>query len=157
DAVLISQMLDQAGIDGIITSGGTSTMNPMIMFRGGNIFKPMLQAEKNLLMKLIILLAGPIMFKNYPYEELYFLEQAKRIREKVKCNMIYVGGASTNESFERLMQEGFDFIQLGRSLLSDPDLPLKAQAENNYKSRCLHCNECVATIEHPDGIHCTRF
>ncbi len=157
DAVEISQMLDNAGIDGIITSGGTSTMNPMIMFRGGNIFKPMLVAEKNLLMKLIILMAGPIMFKNYPYHELYFLEQAKRIREKVKCNMIYVGGASTNESFEQLMQEGFDFIQLGRSLLSDPDLPIKAKADANFKSRCLHCNECVATIEHPNGIHCTRF
>ena len=45
------------------------------------------------------------------------------IRERVHCNMIYVGGASTNASFERLMAEGFDFIQLGRTLLSDPFLP----------------------------------
>lgn len=157
DAVKISQMLDQGGIDGIITSGGTSTMNPMIMFRGGNMYKPMLAAEKNPLMRLMIRLAGPRLFKDYPYEELYFLEQAKRIREKVKCNLIYVGGASTNESFERLMREGFDFIQLGRSLLSDPDLPIKAQQTVGYSSRCLHCNECVATIEHPMGIHCTRF
>lgn len=157
DAVAISIMLDKGGIDGIITSGGTSTMNPMIMFRGGNMYKPMLAAEKNLLMKLMIRIAGPRLFKDYPYEELYFLEQAKRIREKVQCNMIYVGGASTNESFEQLMREGFDFIQLGRSLLSDPDLPRLAKANAGYKSRCLHCNECVATIEHPNGIHCTRF
>ena len=157
DAVDISVLLDKAGIDGIITSGGTSTMNPMITFRGGNIFRPLLQAEKNPLMKAMILLAGPIMFRNYPYEELYFLEQAKRIRSRVNCNMIYVGGASTNASFERLMREGFDFIQLGRTLLSDPDLPRQALIHADYKSRCLHCNECVATIEHPHGIHCTRF
>ena len=157
DAVTISILLDKAGIDGIITSGGTSTMNPMIMFRGGNIFKPLLRAEKNPLMKAMILLAGPVMFRNYPYHELYFLEQARRIREQVRCNMIYVGGASSNASFAQLMRDGFDFIQLGRTLLSDPDLPRQASQRANYQSRCLHCNECVATIEHPDGIHCTRF
>lgn len=35
----------------------------------------------------------------------------------------HVGGAATGESFETLMREGFDFIQLGRALLYDPDLP----------------------------------
>ncbi len=157
DAVEISRLLDQGGIDGIVTSGGTSTMNPMIMFRGDNILQPMLKAEKNPLMKLILRAVGPSMFRNYPYHELYFLEQARRVREAVQCNMIYVGGASTNESFAQLMNEGFDFIQLGRSLLSDPDLPNQAANNRSYQSRCLHCNECVATIEHPEGIHCTRF
>ena len=85
------------------------------------------------------------------------LEQARRLRDKVQCNMIYVGGASTNESFATLMQEGFDFIQLGRSLLADPSLPNMAMNNPNYKSRCIQCNECVATIEHPKGTHCTRF
>lgn len=132
-------------------------MNPMIMFRGGNILQPMLKAEKSALMRLMLHLAGPKLFKDYPYEELYFLEQAKRIRDAVDCNLIYVGGASSNASFETLMQQGFDFIQLGRTLLSDPDLPLQAQRQPSYVSRCDHCNECVATIEHPAGIHCTRF
>lgn len=157
DAVKISAMLDKGGIDGIVTSGGTSTMNPMIMFRGDSALPPMLKAEKNLLMKAVLRLAGPSLFRDYPYKELYFLEHAKRVREAVQCNVIYVGGASCNDSFETVMKEGFDFIQLGRSLLSDPDLPLQAQQQAGYKSRCLHCNECVATIEHPNGIHCTRF
>ncbi|NRB40096.1 MAG: NADH:flavin oxidoreductase [Pseudomonadales bacterium] len=157
DAVKISQMLDAGGIDGIVTSGGTSTMNPMIMFHGDNILPAMLKTEKSPMMRLIMRLAGPFMFRSYPYKELYFLQQAKRIREAVNCNMIYVGGASSNESFELLMQAGFDFIQLGRSLLSDWDLPTQAGNNATYKSRCLHCNECVATIELDDGVHCTRF
>ncbi len=161
DAIDIAKMLDTAGIDGIVTSGGTSTMNPMIMFRGDNILKPMLNAETNPLMKLILRLAGPSMFKNYTYKELYFLTQAKRLREAVQCNMIYVGGASSTHSFATLMDAGFDFIQLGRGLLADPDLVNKAQATTEthtpYQSRCVHCNECVATIEHKNGIHCTRF
>jgi 2,4-dienoyl-CoA reductase-like NADH-dependent reductase (Old Yellow Enzyme family) len=157
DAVQISRMLDKGGIDGIITSGGTSSMNPMIMFRGDNILQPMIKAEKNPLMKLILKLVGPSMFRNYEYNELYFLEHAKRIRDAVQCNMVYVGGASTNQSFETLMREGFDFVQLGRSLLSDADLPNQAAQSPHYKNRCVHCNECVATIESENGIHCTRF
>lgn len=157
DALEVSRLLDRNGLDGIVTSGGTSTMNPMLMFRGNSIFQPMLKAEKSPLMRMMLRLAGPRLFREYPYEELYFLEQARRIREAVQCKLIYVGGASNNNSFATLIREGFDFIQLGRTLLSDPDLPLTARATHNFRSRCVHCNECVATIEHPAGIHCTRF
>ncbi|WP_318261649.1 NADH:flavin oxidoreductase [Zhongshania marina] len=128
DAIEISKLLDSAGIDGIITSGGTSTMNPMIMFRGGNILPGMLRTEKSRVMRLALRMMGKSMFKDYPYHELYFLKQAKRIRDAVSCKMIYVGGASSNASFATLMEQGFDFIQLGRTLLSDPDLPNRAQA-----------------------------
>ncbi|MCG8313047.1 MAG: NADH:flavin oxidoreductase [Pseudomonadales bacterium] len=157
DAVAIAKMLDVAGIDGIVTSGGTSTMNPMIMFRGDSFLKPMIRAEKNWLMKAILSLYGPAMFRDYPYEEMYFLDQASRVRDAVNCKVIYIGGASSNASFAHLVSRGFDFIQLGRALLSDPDLPNKAKVNGHFGSRCNHCNECVATIEHPKGIHCTRF
>lgn len=157
DAVAVAVALDKAGIDGIVTSGGSSTMNPMIMFRGDSFLKPMLKAEKNWLMKLLLRLYGPALFRSYPFAENYFLDQASRVRDAVDCKVIYVGGASSNAAFASLMARGFDFIQLGRTLLSDPDLPLKAAQDAAYKSRCLHCNECVATIEHPAGIHCTRF
>ena len=157
DAIEISKMLDAGGIDGIVTSGGTSTMNPMIMFRGDSVLQSMINVEKNVVMKWVLKLIGPSMFKHYPYKELYFLDVAKRIKAAVNCAVIYVGGASCNESFSEALDSGMDFIQLGRSLLSDPDLPKKSQAQHHYKSRCLHCNECIATIEHEKGIHCTRF
>ena len=157
DAVTIVKMLDEAGIDGIVTSGGTSTMNPMIMFHGDSFLKPMIEAEKNWFMKSVLYLYGPAMFRRYPYQEMYFLDQASRIRDAVNCRVVYIGGASTNDSFARLMSRGFDFIQLGRALLSDPDLPNRARVNRNFESRCNHCNECVATIEHHNGIHCTRF
>ena len=108
-------------------------------------------------MRQVLRLAGKSMFKDYPYQELYFLEQAKRVRDAVQCNMIYIGGASTSDNFATLMREGFDFIQLGRSLLADWNLPLTAAQDINYRSRCTHCNQCVATIEDPHGIHCTQF
>jgi 2,4-dienoyl-CoA reductase-like NADH-dependent reductase (Old Yellow Enzyme family) len=157
DAVDISKMLDAGGIDGIITSGGTSTMNPMIMFRGDNILPSMLKYEKSRLMRLILRLAGPVMFKRYAYEELYFLPYALKVKQAVRCKMIYVGGASTNASFATLMQHGFDFIQLGRSLLANPNLPQEAELEADYASRCTHCNMCIGTIGADNGIFCPLY
>ncbi|QQD18114.1 NADH:flavin oxidoreductase [Spongiibacter nanhainus] len=157
DAVEISKALDQAGIDGLVTSGGTSTFNPMLMFRGDSILPALLRHEKNRWMRLIYRLMGKRMFPSMPYRELYFLEQAKRVREAVSCNMIHIGGASTAESFEQALEAGFDFIQLGRSLLADPDLPTQLAGNSAFKSRCTHCNACVGTIESERGIHCPVF
>lgn len=158
DAVEIARALDQGGIDGIVTSGGTSTRNPAIMFRGGSLLPGMIAHEKSAVMRTILRAASPVMFPKYEYEELYFLEGAKQVRDAMaNAKMIYVGGASTNESFAKLMAEGFDFIQLGRALLADPDLPLRAAVDPAFKSRCIHCNDCVGTIESDRGAHCPRF
>ncbi len=156
EAVEVTAMLDQAGIDGIVTSGGSSAGNPMILFRGDNILKPLLAAEANPMMRGAMRLTAPFMFKNYPYEPLYFLDHAKRVRDRVSCKIIYVGGVTTADDLAVLMREGFDFVQLGRALLIDPDMPLKMLSDENFESRCNHCNECVATIEHSDGVHCTQ-
>ena len=154
EAVEICKMLDQAGIDGIVTSGGTSSMNPMIMFRGDNMSKGMIEQEKNPIMKLGLKLIGPKMFRHYPYEELYFLEGAKRVRDRVNCQMIYIGGCTDLDSVEAVMREGFDFIQLGRPLIKDPAFVNNAMADRNYKNGCIHCNRCATLIEAPGGVYC---
>ncbi len=68
--------------------------------------------------------------------------------------MIYIGGCSTRESLDAIMNEGFEFVQLGRALIKDPDFVNNAQAKDNYVSGCIHCNRCVPLIDHPDGIRC---
>ena len=155
DNIAICRMLDRAGIDAIVTSGGTSTRNPMLMFRGASILPGIIRHEKSPFLKLAFRLMQPFIFKPQPYHELYFLQEAKRVRDAVNCKLIYVGGASTPESFEKLMAEGFDFVQLGRTLLADPELPVSASL--GKRSRCIHCNDCIGTIESDVGIHCPRF
>jgi 2,4-dienoyl-CoA reductase-like NADH-dependent reductase (Old Yellow Enzyme family) len=157
DGVAIAAMLDKAGIDGIVTSGGSSSGNPMMLFHGDSLLQPMIRAEQNLMLRLAMRVMGPSMFKSYPYAPTYFRDRALRVRDAVDCAVVYLGGAASNTDFAKLMGDGFDFIQLGRALLSDPDLPVEAQADPGWRSRCIHCNECAATIEHPDGVHCTRF
>ncbi len=74
DSVEIAAMLEAGGLDVIICSGGTSSMNPMLLFRGDSMVPGLIKHEKSRLMKIGIRLAAPLMFKDYPYEEMYFLE-----------------------------------------------------------------------------------
>ena len=78
-----------------------------------------------------------------------------RIRDRVKKGAVcYIGGVSSNESIARVMGAGFDFIQLGRPLLFDPDFVKNAQAQADYVNGCTHCNQCAGLIEAPGGIRC---
>lgn len=154
DAVEIAEALDRGGIDAIITSGGTSSFNVMKMFHGDSVLGGLIEQERNPIARLGLRLIGPRLFREYPYRELYFLDDARRIRERVRCQLVYIGGCSTRASIEILMREGFDFVQLGRPLLKDPDFARNAMADPGYDSGCTHCNRCVALIDHPDGIRC---
>lgn len=157
DAIEVAKSLDKGGIDAIITSGGSSSLSPQFMFKGPSLLPAMLRFEKNKLMRLMLRLSSPVLFRGSEYKELYFLEQASRVKDAVNCKMIYIGGASTNDSFRRIMAAGFDFIQLGRSLICDPDLVNRAANDPGFKSRCTHCNLCVGSIEYEGGVHCPVF
>jgi len=154
EAVEVAAMLDQGGIDALIPSGGTSSMNPMLLFRGDSLAKGMIELEKNRIAKMGIKLIAPMLFKEYPYEELYFLEGAKRVRDRIKrAKVVYIGGVSTLESLETVMRE-FDFVQMGRALIKDPAFVHHAQSDPNYVNGCNHCNICATLILHPDGVRC---
>ncbi len=156
DSVKIAAMLEAGSLDVIVCSGGTSSMNPMLLFRGDSMVPGLIKHEKSRLMKIGIRLAAPLMFKDYPYEETYFLEQAQRIRDRVQCGVCYIGGVCTNDSIRTVMDAGFDFIQLGRALIFDPDFPKQARARSNYNNGCSHCNQCATLIEAPGGIYCVE-
>lgn len=156
DSVEIAAMLEAGGLDVIICSGGTSSMNPMLLFRGDSMVPGLIKHEKSRLMKIGIRLAAPLMFKDYPYEEMYFLEEAQRIRDRVQCGVCYIGGVCTAASIRTVIGAGFDFIQLGRGLIFDPDLPKRAQSDANYENGCNHCNQCATLIEAPGGIYCVE-
>ncbi|WP_101757783.1 NADH:flavin oxidoreductase [Oceanicoccus sp. KOV_DT_Chl] len=161
EAIEVAKYLDKAGCDALITSGGTSSMNVMKMFRGPSIHHGMIEQEKNILMKAGLKIMGPKMFRNYPYEELYFREAANRVNDAIDAQLVYIGGCSTMESLEQVMRDGIDFVQLGRPLLADPAYANNATAalaaNKKYSSGCTHCNRCVSLIDAPGGIRCPEL
>lgn len=154
DALEVASLLDAGGIDALICSGGTSSFNPMVYFRGETLDKGLIEVEKNPITKLGLKLIGPKMFRHYPYKELYFLEDAKKIRDRVNCQMIYIGGCTELSSVETVMKEGFDFVQMGRPMIKDPAYVNNAMKDPNYKNGCIHCNRCATLIEVPGGVYC---
>ena len=154
DAVEVAAMLDTGGIDAVICSTGTSSMNPMIMFRGDSILEGLIKNESSAVMRLGMRLMGPKLFREYPYYDNYLMEHAKRIRARVKGGVCYIGGTCSSDNIRSLMAEGFDFIQLGRGLLYDPDFANHAKADVKYINGCTHCNICATLIEVEGGIYC---
>lgn len=150
----VAKSLDAAGIDGIVPSAGSSSYNSMYLFRGKSVAKGMIAAQKNPLIKALLTIVGPLMWKSYPYEPTFLLEAAKNIKAAVNCPVIYVGGVSTRADIDRVMEAGFDFVQIGRPLLKDPDFATNAAADPQYDSGCTHCNYCVPLIQSPGGIRC---
>jgi 2,4-dienoyl-CoA reductase-like NADH-dependent reductase (Old Yellow Enzyme family) len=154
EAIEVAAMLDEAGIDALIPSGGTSSMNPMLLFHGDSLMDGLLAQEKNPLMRAGIRMMGPRLFRDYPYYELYFQDGAKRVRDRIKrAQLVYIGGVSTLDSLETAMQE-FDFVQMGRAIWKDPAFVNNAKANPYYENNCNHCNICASLIGHPDGVRC---
>ena len=150
-----AQLLAAGGLNALVMSGGFTSRAPMYLFRGESPLAQMIPLERNPLQRTAMKWFGGSMFASMPYEELYFLEQARRMRQATDMPLVYLGGVSSRDSLAQALQEGFDFVAMGRALLRDPDLVRNIQAQGeHYENGCTHCNQCVASIARPGGIRC---
>jgi 2,4-dienoyl-CoA reductase-like NADH-dependent reductase (Old Yellow Enzyme family) len=60
--------------------------------------------------------------------------------------LILLGGIDRLSTIERALDDGFDFVQMARALLREPDLPRHMQQDASYEALCIHCNKCMPTI-----------
>lgn len=156
DALVVSETLDKAGIDALITSAGTSSYNPMPMVRGKSLAPGIIDTAPNAVAKFFLKFFAPKMFRELPYKELYLLDGHKRFRDRVKnAKMVYVGGCHTTESIEEVMRVGVDFIQIARALIKDPNMINNIRdKQHDYRNGCTHCNYCLTSIDRRGGVHC---
>ena len=153
DAIVVCQALEAAGVAAIELTGGFTSRTPFYLFRGPAPLKEMIEVEKSRLQRIILRCFGPGIIRGYPFEELFFLPLAKKIREKVGVPLILLGGALSTANLETAMQEGFDFVAMGRALIADPDLVLRMADGRAERSRCNSCNKCVAEMDR-GGVRC---
>ena len=88
----------------------------------------------------------------FPYTSGFFLEQAQAVREAVQIPVGLLGGVDSLSVVEQGLTAGFDFVVMGRALISDPDFVTRVAAGERVHSRCNHCNECVGQMS--GGIRC---
>ena len=141
------QLLDQdANLDAILLTQGSSVLRQMFLFRGE---VPVVEMAARLPqpMKMGVLLFGKQALGSYPYEDMYMLESARQFTDVVKnTELILLGGISNYEHFTTAMEEGFSFVAMARALLREPDLVNRIKADHTTTSRCNHNNKCMATV-----------
>jgi 2,4-dienoyl-CoA reductase-like NADH-dependent reductase (Old Yellow Enzyme family) len=124
DSVAVARLLESdGGLDALELTGGGSQLNQMFMFRGAPPRREF-AATLHGLPRLGFRLAGPALFRSYPYEEAYFLPLARQFRAALSTPLILLGGISTLATVKQAMAEGFDFVAMGRA----------------------HCNKCIPSI-----------
>jgi 2,4-dienoyl-CoA reductase-like NADH-dependent reductase (Old Yellow Enzyme family) len=132
-------------LDALELTGGGSRANQMFMFRGDAPRKEM-AAILPPLQRLGFKLFGRAIFKEYPFEEAYFLPMARRFREVLSLPLILLGGINTVDTIRRAMAEGFEFVAMGRALLREPDLVERMRTGAATSGSCIHCNKCMVSI-----------
>ncbi len=138
-------------VDALEVTAGSSLQNPMYLFRGDAPVRE-LAANFKEPVRTAMRLFGKRFLREYPFEEAYLLRYARQFRAALRLPLILLGGVSQRATVDQAMQEGFDFVALGRALLREPDLVNQWAAGSQRPSLCIHCNRCMATIY--TGTHC---
>ena len=142
-----AQLLESDGnLDALQLSGGSSLMNPMYLFRGE---APLTEFAATMPLVVRLGMKTPVgkgFLKSYPFEEAYFREKALRFRSALTMPLMLLGGINRVDTMEQAMDDGFDFVAMGRALLREPDLVNKLAAGRATEGVCIHCNKCMPTI-----------
>ena len=156
EAVLVARRFEQEGASALVPSCGFTAKTPLYMMRGRVPTREMARNQRNPLARLALILFGWTMVQTYPFQPLFLLEGAKRIREAVTIPVAYIGGVLSLSGIERVMDAGFAFVQVGRALVREPDFVKKLQSGALEASDCDHCNRCIATME-AGGVYCVTY
>ena len=146
--------LEKAACSALILSGEFTSITPFYLMRGEVPLLGMVRNGTNLMEKATMALWGPLIIKRYRFEPNFFLEQAKEIRKVTKMPLVDLGGVTSREGISEILDEGFDFIALGRPLIHDPDFLKKLEANEIEKTDCNRYNECIVEMDR-GGVRCT--
>jgi 2,4-dienoyl-CoA reductase-like NADH-dependent reductase (Old Yellow Enzyme family) len=154
EGVQVARWLEEDGsVDALQLTGGHTTRTPMYLMRGDVPLREMIENEESWVRRLGMRLFAPMMLKEYAFEEAFFLPLAREFRSALDLPLMLLGGITRLDSMDRAMDEGFDFVALGRALIRDPDLVLRMQAGELTASRCIPCNRCVVEMDR-GGTRC---
>ncbi|MBM4197807.1 MAG: NADH:flavin oxidoreductase [Gammaproteobacteria bacterium] len=154
DSIVTARALAAVGLHAIVMTGGFTPYSPMYLFRGASPVPAMLVTEKSRWNRFLLRLGARTAFRDMPFEELYFLQHARRMREALDLPLGLLGGVRTADNVATAMREGFDFVQMGRPLIAEPDFVRKLEQGSSLSSKCNNCNQCVAEFSAAGGLRC---
>lgn len=145
----IAKEIEKFGVDGIVLTSGFVSKAPMAVMRGRIPTKTMAyyMPWSSWPQKIVVNLFGKWMIKDYDFEECFFLENAKKFRAELKGPLVYVGGIVSREGIEKVLDAGFDLVQIARALVNDPGFVNKLkEGDITTRSGCDHRDYCIARM-----------
>lgn len=156
ESIEIARVIESYGVDGIVLSGGFVSKAPMAVMRGLIPIYTMSYYSPWWL-RLFIRYCGPWMIRQYPFEECYFLEDARKFRAALKGPLVYVGGLVSRAGIDRALDAGFDLVQMARALVNDTAFVEKLRTgDETTRSGCDHRNYCIARMYSVDMKCCKQ-
>ncbi|AKE92236.1 NADH:flavin oxidoreductase [Rhodococcus aetherivorans] len=146
ESLPMARLIESDGhIDAMELTGGSSLLNGMYFFRGDVPLAEFVASQPRLV-GLGLRFYGPRLFPTYPFEEAFFRPMARQFRSELRTPLILLGGINRIDTIENALDEGFEFVAMGRALLRDPYLVNKFRDEHVREGLCIHCNKCMPTI-----------
>jgi 2,4-dienoyl-CoA reductase-like NADH-dependent reductase (Old Yellow Enzyme family) len=146
ESLEVAGMLEQAGADALVLSGGFVSKAPMYILRGAMPVRILAHFMENRLLKVFVRLFGNSLIKSQPFEEGYFLEDALKFRKQLNLPLVYVGGLISQEKINEVLDKGFEMVAIARALIKDPDFINKLLHRELSRSSCDTCNYCIAVM-----------
>lgn len=153
EAVEVAKRFEEEGASMLVPSCGFTARTSFYMLRGSLPILDYVKSEKNLFTKIGMAVFGRFMIREIPFEELFLLDKSLRVKDAVKIPVAYIGGVTSFGSMEKVLKQGFEFIQLGRLTIKDPDAIRKMRSGEIASVDCDHCNRCVASMA-AGGVVC---
>ncbi len=154
ESIEIAREIEKMGVNAMVLSGGFVSKAPMAVMRGLIPIYTMSYYSPWWL-RYFIRWCGPFMIRQFPFEECYFLEDAKKFRAALKLPLIYVGGLVSREGIDKVLNAGFELVQMARALVNDTDFVNKLKAgDSSVRSGCDHRNYCIARMYSVDMKCC---
>ncbi|MDO4334862.1 MAG: NADH:flavin oxidoreductase [Bacteroidales bacterium] len=155
DCITVARELERLGAHALVLSGGFVSKAPMYVMRGEMPIYSMTHYMKLWWLKYGVRMVGKYMIPTEPFRPLYFLDDARRFRAELSLPLVYVGGVVDGESMSNALSEGFEFVQMGRALLREPDFINRLAREASHHCGCEHINYCIARMYSREmACHC---
>lgn len=152
EALTIAKELEKCGAHALVLSAGFVSRAPMVVMRGAMPLQTMTHYMHPWWLKYGVKAVGKYMIKSEPFKECYFLDDALKFRAELKLSLIYVGGIVSREGIEKVLGQGFQFVQMGRALINEPDFVNRMRDENRQRCGCDHVNYCIARMYSLDMV-----
>lgn len=150
ESIEVAKELQRCGADALVLSGGFVSRAPMYVMRGQFPQKAIahyMPMKTQWWLKLGVMIGGRIVSPTVPFKRLYFLEDALRFRKALPdMPLVYVGGVTTRKDADKVIDSGFQMLQMGRAVLEDTDFVNKMKADENCCSGCEHTNFCIGRM-----------